>query len=34
MNSSNNQKILSSFSSCLDNLHSFFNPFNLSKFEF
>ena len=34
MNSSKSRIILSSFGSCLDNLHSFFNPFNLSKFDF
>ena len=26
-----NQKVLPNFSSCLKNLHSFFNPFNSSK---
>ena len=26
------EKVLPNFSSCLDNLHSFFNPFNLGKF--
>ena len=34
MNKLKKGKILSNFSACLDNIHSFYNPFNLSKFLF